>query len=164
MARYQRFDWFPRVLAASFGRCPYTISEFVDAVPIKPDKMSWEEKKDIAAQAYKILADMRENGIYHRDIRPENLLLRRDGKLILFDFGWAMYRDAGLKYSGYDFVESILNIAYRKNGREFDDAYSMHRSLLEMLGEDAEMYLSDIEDLIGQNVIPAKYSDGENGG
>ena len=80
----------------------------------------WNEE-----QAQAILRGLRDASIFHRDIRPEHLVVRPTGEWCLLDFGWAC--DYGNVYS----APSALGGKYRKGGRP-DDVYAMEKIKREM--------------------------------
>ncbi|GIQ82559.1 hypothetical protein KIPB_003720, partial [Kipferlia bialata] len=47
----------------------------------------------LAIQLLEVLGNLHDNGIYHRDIRPGNILIGDDGNLLLIDFGAAVRVD-----------------------------------------------------------------------
>lgn len=60
----------------------------------KRGKLPWEEVIRIGQQVCSALAHAHEHGIIHRDLKPSNLLLTKDGKVKLADFGIARDTDA----------------------------------------------------------------------
>jgi len=72
----------------------FIVMEFVDGVTLRerllrPDALRLSEVLDIAMQVSSALAAAHATGIIHRDIKPDNLMLRRDGFVKVLDFGLA---------------------------------------------------------------------------
>lgn len=74
---------------------PYVLQDFVEGTllhnlvaagrSLKP--LPPPQRLDLVRQAAQAIASVHAAGFVHRDICPRNYILRRDGKLILFDFG-----------------------------------------------------------------------------
>ncbi|MEP6944843.1 MAG: protein kinase [Acidobacteriota bacterium] len=70
----------------------YIVTEFVDGVTLRQKmagSLTIKEMLDIAGQAASALAAAHAAGIVHRDVKPENIMIRRDGILKVLDFGLA---------------------------------------------------------------------------
>src|SRR5262245_2362856 len=63
------------------------------AVMKKRGRIPWEEVITIGVQVCSALEHAHEHGIIHRDLKPSNLLMTKDGKLKLADFGIARDND-----------------------------------------------------------------------
>lgn len=147
-----KFPFAPRVIGYSTEGYNYIVTEFLEFKPV----VVYAETTDISAiitQACIILDELYKNGIMHRDIRPENLGIDSNGKLLLFDYGWAIYKKYAFRRTDYKFIEHILNLSYRPANEEFDDAYSMYKSLKEELNISNEE-LNDVIKRIGRFVLP----------
>jgi eukaryotic-like serine/threonine-protein kinase len=71
----------------------FIATEFVDGQTLRgrmtDGGLKIEEALDIAIQITSALAAAHEEGIVHRDIKPDNIMLRRDGLVKVLDFGLA---------------------------------------------------------------------------
>ncbi|MDH3590963.1 MAG: serine/threonine protein kinase, partial [Planctomycetota bacterium] len=58
------------------------------------DKDSMREAARLAMQAARGLAHAHDQGVIHRDVKPGNLLVARDGRVVVSDFGLARLTDS----------------------------------------------------------------------
>jgi serine/threonine protein kinase len=73
---------------------PYLVMEHVEGetladVVARRGRIPPEEARELGVQAARGLAHAHAAGLVHRDVKPQNLLLRRDGTLKVADFGIA---------------------------------------------------------------------------
>src|SRR5437899_2722148 len=75
------------------GKTHFLVSEFVEGVSLRQrlngDTVTLSEALEIAIQITSALQAAHEAGIIHRDIKPDNLMLRADGYVKVLDFGLA---------------------------------------------------------------------------
>jgi serine/threonine-protein kinase len=77
------------------GGRPYIVMEYVDGTTLEGrGPLPPAEAVALAAQACDGLAHAHAAGLVHRDVKPHNLLLRRDGTLKVADFGIARAAEA----------------------------------------------------------------------
>jgi len=71
----------------------YLVQEFIDGQnlveELQQGTKTEAQVREILTELLPILQFIHENGVIHRDIKPDNIMRRRDGKLILIDFGVA---------------------------------------------------------------------------
>src|SRR5438876_7829740 len=71
----------------------YIAMEYVDGVTLRQHmteaRLKLSEVLDVAVQVASGIAAAHEVGVVHRDVKPENIMLRRDGYIKVLDFGLA---------------------------------------------------------------------------
>jgi serine/threonine-protein kinase len=76
---------------------PYLMMEFVEGESLREvlerETLSLVQALDIAMQLASGLARVHERGIAHRDVKPSNVIIDRDGRPRLLDFGLATSRE-----------------------------------------------------------------------
>ena len=76
----------------------YLVMEFVEAVSaeellLRTGHLSWSRAADVALQTARGLQAIHDAKLIHRDVKPANLLVSRDGGVKIADFGLAMLTD-----------------------------------------------------------------------
>ncbi|MBE0447341.1 MAG: serine/threonine protein kinase [Actinobacteria bacterium] len=83
----------------------YLIMELIEGVPLskilaKLAPLSTEEAITVATQICRALEAAHLNGVIHRDVKPENVMILHDGRLKVMDFGIAMLKGTAIATSG----------------------------------------------------------------
>lgn len=84
---------------------PFIVMEFLDGETLnkylaRPDAQPIEAKIDLMVQICEGLQAAHGHGIFHRDIKPGNLLVRGNGELKIVDFGIARLASSSITASG----------------------------------------------------------------
>ena len=61
-----------------------------ELIDVRKRTLSWRQSCDVICQAAVGLQYAHEQGLVHRDVKPENVLIRKDGTVKVLDFGLAM--------------------------------------------------------------------------
>lgn len=119
----------------------YIVMELMDGITLKQyierkGVVAWKEVVHFTKQISKALAHAHERGIIHRDIKPQNIMLLRDGTIKVGDFGIAALENEVYENNG-EAIGSIHYIAPEQARGECPDArsdiYSLGVMMYEML-------------------------------
>lgn len=119
----------------------YIVMELIEGVTLmqymkKKGALGWKEALHFAVQISKALEHAHEKGIVHRDIKPQNIMILKDGTIKVADFGIAALESAQEKKSDQT-VGSVHYIAPEQaRGEQPDprsDIYSLGVVMYEML-------------------------------
>ena len=119
----------------------YIVMELVEGITLKQymDKkgaLPWREMLHFSKQIARALGHAHERGIIHRDIKPQNIMLLRDGTIKVADFGIAALENEIYENDGQA-IGSIHYIAPEQARGESPDArsdlYSLGVVMYEML-------------------------------
>ena len=78
----------------------YIVMELIDGVTLKQymerrGQMDWREALHFITQIMRGLSHAHSRGVIHRDIKPQNIMVLRDGSVRVADFGIACLADQG---------------------------------------------------------------------
>ena len=98
----------------SYEGSPYVVTELLEGETLrsklKSGPLAPRKALDYGAQMARGLAAAHEKGIIHRDVKPENIFLTRDGRLKILDFGLAKV-SSELTFSANDSTVATLRSA-----------------------------------------------------
>ena len=120
----------------------YIVMELIDGITLKQymqkkgNKLNWREALHFATQIVKALGHAHSRGIIHRDIKPHNVMVLRDGSVKVADFGIARVASGGHSTLTQEALGSVHYISPEQaRGSHIDarsDLYSVGVVLYEM--------------------------------
>lgn len=124
-----------------YGNRPYIVMAFVDGVPlsdaVEKRELSVDRVIELTLQILDGLKSAHAAGIVHRDIKPGNVFIDRDGRVKILDFGLAKPGGAGRLTGALSTMGTIFYMSPEQTrGEEVDqrsDLFSLGAVLYEML-------------------------------
>lgn len=121
----------------------YIVMELIDGITLKQymkkkgNKLNWREALHFITQITKALGHAHSRGIIHRDIKPHNIMVLRDGSVKVADFGIARVASGGHSTLTQEALGSVHYISPEQaRGSRIDarsDLYSAGVVLYEMI-------------------------------
>ncbi|MGE4275798.1 MAG: Stk1 family PASTA domain-containing Ser/Thr kinase [Lawsonibacter sp.] len=121
----------------------YIVMELIDGITLKQymqkkgNKLNWREALHFITQIIKALGHAHSRGIIHRDIKPHNVMVLRDGSVKVADFGIARVASGGHSTLTQEALGSVHYISPEQaRGSHIDarsDLYSAGVVLYEMI-------------------------------
>lgn len=130
------------VYDVSRGETEYIVMELIDGITLKQymerrGKLNWRESLHFITQIMQGLSHAHSRGIIHRDIKPQNVMILRDGSVRIADFGIARLESAAPQTMTQQALGSVHYISPEQAKGDRTDArsdiYSAGVVLYEML-------------------------------
>lgn len=125
------------------GGVDYIVMELLDGITLKQymqkkgGKLTWKESLHFIIQIMKALSHAHSRGIIHRDIKPHNIMVLRDGSIKVADFGIARLTSSNQNTLTQEALGSVHYISPEQaRGSHIDarsDIYSAGVVLYEMM-------------------------------
>ena len=137
---------------------PYIVMEHVDGETLadllaRRGRLPPDEARELAAQAARGLAHAHEAGLVHRDVKPQNLIVRRDGTVKIADFGIARAAETTITQAGTVLGTAAYLAPEQALGEEVTaaaDVYSLGAVLYELLTGRPPFEFESLADLADQ--------------
>lgn len=139
----------------------YIVMELIEGITLKQylgkrGALNWKEAVHFVKQTAKALSHAHQRGIVHRDIKPQNIMLLRDGTIKVADFGIAALEDE--RQDSNEAVGSIHYIAPEQaRGNDPDarsDIFSLGVVMYEMLAGKKPFTGESIEEIAVKHLEP----------
>ncbi|MEO1323521.1 MAG: serine/threonine-protein kinase [Pseudomonadota bacterium] len=171
MAKFHHKNIVEVFLIREANNTVYIIMEYVDGQPLatridnhiatRKYGLEWQELEPIVGQMLNALEYIHDRNVIHRDIKPDNIMLRANGDAVLIDFGGARTADkakTSVVYTpGFAPAEQWRPDALPKGGDPkameigpATDIYSMAAAFYSALSGRAPYFITE-DNAIGQN-------------
>lgn len=124
------------------GELKYMVMEYVSGITLKNyligknEPLSFEEIMSYSIQVLKALAQAHNNNIIHRDIKPQNIMVLKNGQIKVMDFGIAKLPDTETVTVNDKAIGTVYYMSPEQaRGKKIDarsDIYSMGAMLYEL--------------------------------
>ncbi|MBO5286749.1 MAG: serine/threonine protein kinase [Clostridia bacterium] len=124
------------------GELKYMVMEYVSGITLKnyltgkKEPLSFEEIMSYAIQVLKALTQAHRNNIIHRDIKPQNVMLLKNGQIKVMDFGIAKLPDTETVTVNDKAIGTVYYMSPEQaRGKKIDsrsDIYSLGAMLYEL--------------------------------
>jgi tetratricopeptide (TPR) repeat protein len=119
------------------GLLHYYVMQYIDGTGLdEHDSLSVREVAEVGLQAANALEHAHTHGVIHRDIKPSNLLMDRDGRVWVADFGLARHEGAEAVTMAGQTVGTLRYMApeqFHGNADARSDIHSLGLTLHELL-------------------------------
>lgn len=132
-----------KILDVNFSdNIQYIAMEYIDGITLKEyieqqGSVKWKEAVHFTVQILRALQHAHDNGIVHRDVKPQNVMLLQDGTIKVMDFGIARFARESGKTMTDKAIGSVHYISPEQakgdNTDEKTDIYAVGVILYEML-------------------------------
>ncbi len=117
---------------------PYLAMDFIDGKPANLARLEPRRAAEVVRDAARAIQHAHEHGVVHRDLKPQNLLVGRDGRAWVTDFGLARRVGGGgtLTAAGMMIGTPAYMAPEQAEGRRCDertDVYGLGATLYELL-------------------------------
>lgn len=136
----------------------FVASEFIEGDLLenllKDNKLDEPQRINIAQQLVEISDVLMETRLVHRDVRPANLMLDKDGKLKLIDYQFVVCCDNYIENRWIithdpSRLKPLGNV-YAQSSYIWDDQWSIHKVMKELVGDKCVELLQKVEARIGK--------------